>query len=289
MSQPFNITISVPSGNPEKLRIIEKTNRLSQALVFNRSELAAVAQTRKELEYTGVYLLVNNSSDSLPTLYIGEGESVLNRLRSHNTDPKKEFWEWAVVFINRDNSLHKGHIQHIEASLVERALANKRCVIKNDVSPKKPSLPESVLFEAEDLLNDIYHIVPLLGLSAFELIDADEETSKADLLSIHTKGIFAHGFTANGKFVVKAGSQVIKQAVPSISSGFSGLRNSLIEQGVIDTQKEPWSFTQDYTFASPSTAAAVVMGRNANGRTEWKTETGVTLKQIQEATMTLVD
>jgi hypothetical protein len=43
----------VPSGNPDKLRIIEKTNRLSQALVFNRSELSELAKTRKELEYTG--------------------------------------------------------------------------------------------------------------------------------------------------------------------------------------------------------------------------------------------
>jgi hypothetical protein len=56
MNQPFNITISVPSGNPDKLRIIEKTNRLSQALVFNRSELSELAKTRKELEYTGAFV-----------------------------------------------------------------------------------------------------------------------------------------------------------------------------------------------------------------------------------------
>ena len=93
MSQPFNITISVPSGNPDKLRIIEKTNRLSQALVFNRSELSELAKTRKELEYTGVYMLVNSSGDSLPEIYVGEGESVLKRLKSHSKDAKKEFWE----------------------------------------------------------------------------------------------------------------------------------------------------------------------------------------------------
>jgi len=161
MSQPFNITISVPSGNPDKLRIIEKTNRLSQALVFNRSELSELAKTRKELEYTGVYMLVNSSGDSLPEIYVGEGESVLTRLKSHSKDAKKEFWEWAVIFVNRaiypkKEGLHKGHIQHIEASLVERATSNKRCILNNDVTPKKPSLPESVLFEAQDLLNDIY-------------------------------------------------------------------------------------------------------------------------------------
>ena len=40
--------------------------------------------------------------------------------------------------------------------------------------------------------------------------------------------------------------------------------------------------TQDYKFSSPSTAAAVLLGRNANGRIEWKTATGETLKEIQE-------
>lgn len=285
MNKPFNITISVPSGNPDKLRVIEKTNRLSLALVFNRSELSSVAKSRSELEYTGVYMLVNSSSDSLPEIYIGEGESVFSRLKSHNKDPKKDFWEWAVVFVNRDNSLHKAHIQHIEAALVERANTNKRCICVNDVSPKTPSLPESVLYEAEDLLSDIYHIVPLLGISAFEDITQDHLLEPEDILSIHTKGIKATGFSADGKFVVQSGSGVISQTVPSISSGFSGLRDTLVDQGVIDTLSDHWSFTQDYTFASPSTAAAVIMGRNANGRTEWKTSQGRTLKQMQEELM----
>jgi len=40
--------------------------------------------------------------------------------------------------------------------------------------------------------------------------------------------------------------------------------------------------TQDYTFASPSAAAVVVLGRPVNGRTAWKTVRGRTLKEIQE-------
>ena len=44
-------------------------------------------------------------------------------------------------------------------------------------------------------------------------------------------------------------------------------------------------FAQDYAFSSPSTAAGVVLGRSANGRTEWKDQQGRTLKAIQEATV----
>jgi hypothetical protein len=40
-------------------------------------------------------------------------------------------------------------------------------------------------------------------------------------------------------------------------------------------------FSQDYVFSSPSTAAAVVLGRSANGRVEWKDSQGRMLKQLQ--------
>jgi hypothetical protein len=42
-------------------------------------------------------------------------------------------------------------------------------------------------------------------------------------------------------------------------------------------------FAQDYVFASPSTAAGVVQGRSANGRVDWKTKDGRTLRDIQDA------
>ncbi|WP_394371575.1 DUF4357 domain-containing protein [Candidatus Sulfidibacterium hydrothermale] len=38
---------------------------------------------------------------------------------------------------------------------------------------------------------------------------------------------------------------------------------------------------EDYEFSSPSTAAAIVMGRNANGLTEWKLKDGTTLKDYE--------
>jgi hypothetical protein len=43
---------------------------------------------------------------------------------------------------------------------------------------------------------------------------------------------------------------------------------------------EGYRFTQDAVFSSPS--ADVVLGRSANGRTEWKDADGVTLRERQE-------
>ena len=66
-----------------------------------------------------------------------------------------------------------------------------------------------------------------------------------------------------------------------------------VEKGKIDLknikylsaeeEEGKYILTQDYTFSSPSAAAAIFLARNANGRTEWKDSSGKTLKEIQEA------
>jgi hypothetical protein len=61
------------------------------------------------------------------------------------------------------------------------------------------------------------------------------------------------------------------------------LRQELIANGVLALVDGLYRFTQDYSFSSPSTAAAVVLGRSANGRIEWKDGQGRTLKALQEA------
>ena len=40
-------------------------------------------------------------------------------------------------------------------------------------------------------------------------------------------------------------------------------------------------FKKDYLFSSPSAAAAVVMGRSANGLTEWRHKDGRILKAVE--------
>ncbi len=54
-----------------------------------------------------------------------------------------------------------------------------------------------------------------------------------------------------------------------------------MKNGVIRQQNDSAEFKEDYVFSSPSTAAMVVLGRNANGLTEWKLKNGKTLKEFE--------
>ncbi|MCD6706356.1 MAG: DUF4357 domain-containing protein [Thiobacillus sp.] len=92
-------------------------------------------------------------------------------------------------------------------------------------------------------------------------------------------------YEATQGFVVKAGSQAVSESVPSMQlhvRGMFDLREELIGNGVLQPENGHFRFTQDYVFSSPSTAAAVVLGRSANGRIEWKNGAGKTLKALQE-------
>lgn len=40
--------------------------------------------------------------------------------------------------------------------------------------------------------------------------------------------------------------------------------------------------TKNYLFNSPSYAAAFVLGMHTNGKIDWKTENGVSLKELEE-------
>lgn len=58
-------------------------------------------------------------------------------------------------------------------------------------------------------------------------------------------------------------------------------RRKLINLGVLVDEGGQYRFSQEYVFSSPSLAAGVVLGRRANGRIEWKTKDGKTLKEVQ--------
>ena len=125
VQRPFSIRIFVPTGDPDGLRLVEKSNWSGIGVVFNRTNFKQVIG-RPEFNRTGVYVLVGTADDSaLPTIYLGEGDPVRDRLNSHYG--KKDFWDWAVFFVTKDSSLNKAHVQRMEWRLIELAKDAKQC------------------------------------------------------------------------------------------------------------------------------------------------------------------
>ncbi len=200
---------------------------------------------------------------------------VLPRLDQHAK--QKDFWTHAAVFTSKDQNLNKAHVQYLEARLVQQARDAKRVELDNGNVPQLPALSEADAADAEAFLLDLLLCLPLMGAPFFE--QAQTPQTRGRELILKAKGIEAR---AEG-FVVRGGSQAVKEEVPSIHAYLAELRKTLLAQGVLVPDGSALRVTQDYVFNSPSTAAGVLLGRSANGRTEWRDAKGRTLKEIQEA------
>lgn len=280
-SRGFSIRIFLPEGSADGVRVVEKSNWTGICLMCPRSRFSTVRE-RQELGRTGIYVLVGpTSGESQLTIYIGQGDPVRPRLDQHNA--KKDFWTSLIAFTSKDANLNKAHVEYLEARLVTLAQEAKRCQLDNVNTPQLPSLSEPDTADMNTYLEEMLRIFPVLGVTVFQ--KPESAPPERQVLHIERKGIEARGYEAAQGFVVLADSQAVVAHVPSASDHMVALRNSLREKGLLAKQARVYVFTQDYTFDSPSLAACVVLGSSANGRIEWKTKDGVTLKEIQSATV----
>ncbi len=279
--QPSLIRLFLPDGSSEGLRLVEKAGWIGCAAMFSRGRFPEL-RTRPELKRTGVYLLLGDEpGDRRPRLYIGEGDPVLNRLLEHFR--KKDFWSTAIVFTSRDGALHKAHLQNLEASLIRLAAVAKRCQLMNANMPEEPSLSEIDQAETRLFLAQLLSVLSVLGIDIFQQPAAALPGSA--MYHLDAKGLHSEGYETDAGFVVRSGSQSPNLEAPSCAAPIISVRADLQQQRILIAGGDRLILNQDYLFSSPSQAAAVILGRAANGRVEWKTADGRSLKQMQESAL----
>ncbi|MGE0640725.1 MAG: GIY-YIG nuclease family protein [Thermoanaerobaculia bacterium] len=282
-SEPFSLRIFVADGDPDGLRLVERSNWIGKAVIFPRPLFPKV-RGREEFQQTGVYLLIGpREQGDGEQIYVGEGDPVRPRLEQHYA--KKDFWTRAVFFVAGPGQLNKAHVQYLESQLIKQAAAAKRVPLENGNTPAEPTLSEADRADMNVFLGNILGMLPVLGIHAFEQ-SSPKVASDGPLLKCQGKGVVASGRDTAQGFVVYSGSLATKDHTPSLAKHFPSvveLRAQLGKNGVLVEDKGMLRFTQNYTFTSPSMAASVALGRASNGRTEWKDSAGRTLKELQEA------
>ncbi|MCE5308960.1 MAG: GIY-YIG nuclease family protein [Acidobacteriales bacterium] len=281
---PFSLRIFVADGDPDGLRLVERSNWIGKAVMFPRA-LYPQVRNRSEFQQTGVYLLLGPRTEGDgDTLYIGEGDPVRPRLENHYAN--KDFWTRAVFFVAGPGQLNKAHVQYLESQLVSRANAAKRMPLENGNNPQEPTLSEADRADMDVFLDNILGMLPVLGVHAFERSPTITVDDGTPVLTCHGRGVTASGHDTPQGFVVQAGSYAANDEVPSLKEHFPNVtevRADLLKSGVLVSEDNKLRFTQDYTFNSPSLASATVLGRSSNGRVDWKDASGKTLKELQEA------
>ncbi len=278
----FNKTIQmfIFDGNPNGRIMCELSNWNGRVYKVARSELSLFS-SRKDANNTGIYFLFGKDESNKDTVYIGEAEKVSDRLKQHLNDVN--YWNDCIAVISKDDLLNKAHVKFLENKFYKLAVDSGRFVIINSTIPTLSSVSEYDEAMLEEFIENARLLVNTLGYKAFEPISqpSNDTNSVISLFYIQAaRGADATGYTVSDGFVVRKGSVIASSTTPSMSDSLKRLRNSMLSDGTINSE---FTFTKDYIFTSPSLAAAIVMGRNANGRIEWKTAEGTTIKQIEES------
>lgn len=275
------IQIFLPFGSPRGVKIAEITNRTVQAIYIPRNDLHKAAE-RAEVQSVGVYYLFGqNAKDSKPQVYVGEAENCLTRLKQHHQ--KKEFWDGAVVFVtnNHQNQFTKTDVKFLEHLSYEVAKRVGRYKIDQTV-PQASFVPEWRKVDLYDIFDTLKILLSTLGYPVFEEMRKSSVYDTSNVFYCKGKGIEAMGEYNDEGFVVFKGSTMQPEVTKSIHNYLITKREALINDGVVVQNNLDWfEFVEDYQFTSPSQAAAVVLGRAANGWIEWKNKNKKTLDELK--------
>ncbi|MFO1471768.1 MAG: GIY-YIG nuclease family protein [Turneriella sp.] len=285
--KPFGkkITLFLIDGEPNGRVAAEISNWTGKAYKIPRT-LVKTSRDREDLDSTGIYLLFGKDTEDLDKdmVYVGEAESIYERLLEQLK--KKEFWNECICIFSKDENLNKAHAKYLEGRIYGDVKSYDRFTIENSTIPAKAALSEADAAEMEEFLEHAKLIVHLLGYRLFDPSSpSDTSDSAAEHFFIKTaRNADAEGYLSDEGFVVCKDSAATPDTTPSLQTrniGYFNLRQELIRTGILVQQNDKFIFSRDYTFSSPSAAATTVMGTSANGRTEWKTKTGMTLEDYE--------
>ena len=273
------IQIYLPTGEPRGIRIADITTRLVLAVLIPRSELAAAKQ-RWELDHPGIYFLFGEDDGAKPIVYIGQTEDARKRFDSHNNT--KSFWKTAVFCVSKSQNFTQAHIRYLEWYCMQQTKQVGRYELDNgQVPPNSTHVTEPMVAELLDIFDTMRMLVSTLGYPVFEPIV--KPSTPSHLFYARGGGSDGKGELVEDGFVVFEGSRARIEIAPSALNALKPQRDKLVKSGVMEEQDGEYVFTQDFLFPSPSTAAAVVLGRTANGWVEWKDVQGQTLSDVYRA------
>jgi hypothetical protein len=294
--RPRTIQIFLPSGDPRGIQVAALTTSIVQVIEVPRPLLSDFLQM-PESRQVGVYYLIGDDEekDQL-AVYVGQTGFLGKRLGEHDLDPKREFWNRALVAISLTHSLTQTHVMYLEWCSIQQANAAQRYTVENGTVGTRPHTPAWLEADCQEIFDTIRTLVSTLGQQVFEplvkksdpalLVLADNAIistpSSKDVQIFRCSG--PQGADAKGQYteegmVVLKGSRARGEAVASLATARH--RQRLIDAGDLVLDQGTYVFQKNVLFRSVSGASNVVLGRNSNGWVEWLDSAGDTLDTLK--------
>lgn len=285
-------------GSSSGVVVGTQDNWTGKAIALGSTDLDRV---RSELNTAGVYVLVGvdeASGDGTLVAYIGEAESLADRLRpGHAQFARQDVnWQRIVVFLSQAGDLHKAHVKWLESKLVSRARVASRWPLTNGPAPALLRLPEHDAVFVQSFYDNMLAMYPLLGVDAFELASQPITTRSRpnatatprshlptevppidiapdhDVLVLRRGGqVVARARMTRGGYTLLPGSRVSASGTGTEGANVARLRDLLLENGKLVPGESGWLvLTDEHEIRSASAAAKLVVGSSVNGLTAWQ-------------------
>jgi len=278
MQKSRTITIFLIDWNPTWFRKIYLNNRLILGFFISRKDLDK-AKNRDEFTRSWVYFLLWKDEEDKNLVYIWQTLNLLERVKQHYNDIKKDFWNSAIIFTTDNLSWNESDLNFLEKNLIEDAKKLWNYIIKNSQSWNTWLIKEERMPDLEENIDDIKILISSLWFSIFK-----EKTSKED----KKEKYFCQRNWNNGVwYYTKEWFLVLKWSVWSFEikeyalSALKNIQQKLFLENILKQENEKIIFLQDYLFSSPSTASSIIIWNKSNGWIDWKTENWKTLHEIE--------
>lgn len=280
MAYGKSIELFLANGTADSLITAELSNWNGKAIKIPRIEISDCK--RDDIKSAGVYFLFCKEEDDSDSVYIGESETIQERLNQHirdyNADKEKFYWTTAVIFLGRD--LNKALIRYLEDRFVQIARESKRYKVLTKNTYGKTVMKESQTAAMEEFIDNVRILINALGYKVLEPTVHNDPNSTVDdeALLLNLGNASGKGMVTTEGFVLFAGAVLNeKTSEKSLSKGAATLRKKHLASNKV----KDFVTTEDILFSSSSAAADFVTGYSVSGPATWKNAAGVTLKELE--------
>lgn len=240
----------------------------------------------------GFYLLTGrNAAGTRLMVRPGEAGDLRRRLLEHAQDASKAKYEEVFCVSSVDGRLTKADVRYLEARCHEIVVASPHASLQVDkipvlasCGPAEQAVLETLLHQARDLL----HAAGCRGLDAprYPCAAAHEERDDGAVEIVQSGGvhpdehslcydnIWAWGYpTPDGKFVVRAGSDVRRRQNAALLPPVAARRRRLSELGLLGEMAgvtDRWRLLANIQVSSQLLAAKTITGAHVSNRNIWQ-------------------
>ncbi|KCX75070.1 GIY-YIG nuclease family protein [Acinetobacter baumannii] len=240
---------------------------------------------KEDAHGSGIYFLISKSQEleGRYNVYVGETVNGIQRMQHH--DYNKDFWDTVILVQCKDTTLTKTHCAYLEYQTYKFIKENTLYEIENkqEIKNYAGKLSDADISDMDTFLDNLSFVLPALGVNILTPVVKIPSQSNTQFAPIIDEAIEAEFFILSrdkkvdgkayikeGVFYVRQGSIGKEQQTSSQHNFIMSERQSLIDKGMIRVVDDKIEFTQDVSFTSTSTPAAMLFGRPTSGPSTWK-------------------